>query len=103
MDKSYFFENFRSFTEFPSAPFPKLKTLFLNPANWRTPEHSLNIDFSCFSESLEELRLESERLTDSSFISLASLKNLKALSLLRTRASYQILFPEVLNSLNQLR
>ena len=63
----------------------------------------LNIDFSCLSGTLEELRLENERLTDSSLSSLASLKNLKALSLPGTLARYQKLLSGVLSSLNQLR
>ena len=64
---------------------------------------SLNIDFKQFSNTLEELVLESENLSDSAFKSLASLTKLRVLSLTSVGANYEGLFHEILGSLKQLR
>ena len=96
---------FRSITGFPNAPFPKIKKLFLQKNNIKKKKSTdeLIIDFACLSDTLIELKLENECLSDSSFKSLASLRNLKALSFPNTYANYEDILPEVLGSLNQLR
>ena len=96
----YFFWFYRSTEEFLNAPFPKLKKLYLSFK--RCKKTPLVIDFTRFSETLEELYFDNERLADSTLMSIASLKKLKVLSLSNTLASY-ISFPKALSSLTQLR
>lgn len=63
---------------------------------------ALHLDFSRFSETLEELKIEYELLDDFTVMSIASLKKLQVLALPYTKTNYDN-FPDILSSLDQLR
>ena len=66
-------------------------------------DHPSNINFTQFSHTLEELVLECEELTDSSFKSLKSLTKLKVLSLPASAVICGDFLLEIVGSTNQLR
>lgn len=97
------FNHFRSYTtELLKGPFPNLRKLRLTKIYANGPGDELYIDFSRFSDTLEELILENETLDDRLIRSIACLKKLKVLSLPFSYANY-FYFYESLCAMNHLR
>ena len=63
----------------------------------------LELNLSRFSDTLEELKLENEILTDSVVKSMKSLKKLKVLSLPSSIINCECVFLDTLSSMTQLR
>lgn len=97
------FNHFRSCTtELLKGPFPHLKKLTLTRMYAKAQYDKLHIDLRRFSDTLEELKLENESLSDRLILSISCLKKLKVLSLPFSEADY-LYFYEALRALNNLR
>lgn len=99
LNKCYVFYlgNFRISKYLSNAQFPKLRKLSLEASS----KELLKIDFAQFSNTLEELILKNQDISD--ITSLSSLTKLRVLSLTKVWADYNGHFLEILRSLKQLR
>lgn len=95
--------------EFLNAPFPKLRKLHLVFADRKDrvspyPHNPMHLDLTRFSNTLEELKLQNECIDDFTAKSIASLKNLKTLSIPFTNIlNCDDFVSEIVGSMDQLR